>query len=238
MKIVISIGGSLLTEKVRETVYELDMKKYLKNYTRYGNVIKKLYNKGHQLVVVCGGGSPARVFQSIAREFTSDRILLDNIGIVGTDVNAYLFVAALGDIAYQIVLKDPEDVERVFEKYKGEKVIVCSGFKPGCSTDFDTAMHAEKIGADLIVNATNVDGVYTDDPRKNPNAKKLPKLDYKQFREIISKVSQQPGDYGLFDLKAIDIIERCKIKTVIVDGNDPEEIIRAVEGTHNGTVIE
>ena len=233
MKIVISIGGSLLTKEAVLTNPE----SYAENFKKYVNVVKELHDKGHKLIVVCGGGAPARLFQEIGRKFTKNLELLDRLGIVATDLNAYIFVAALGELSYQRVLKKPEEVESVFKETNGKKIIVCSGWEPGCSTDLDAAMHAERIQADILINATNIDGVYTTDPKKDPNAKKLQKIGYKKFREIISAIPQTPGEYRLFDLKAIDILEKSKIKLIIIDGNDPDEILRAVDGKHNGTVV-
>lgn len=233
MKVAISIGGSLLTKDADLK----DPESFVDNFKSYSDVIKSLYNKGHELVVVCGGGFPARLFQDIGRKFTDSVEMLDRLGIVGTDLNAYLFVAVLGDLAYHKVLKDPVDVKAVYEKTKGKKVIVCSGWEPGGSTDLDATMHADEIGAKLVINATDIDGIYTTDPDKDPTAEKLPKLNYKRFRKIISKVPQTPGEYRLFDLKAIDILERCKIKLAVIDGRDPEEIARAVEGKHSGSII-
>jgi len=234
MRIVISIGGSLLTKDTELTSPD----SYVKNFTSYVDVVKKLKRDGHELVVVCGGGTPARLFQAIGRKFTNDLETLDRMGIIATDLNAYLFVAVLGNLAYKIVLKDPDDVERVFKKTGGKKIIICSGWEPGCSTDLDAALHAGKMSADLLINATNIDGVYTADPKKDTKAKKLDKIDYKKFREIISAVPQTPGEYRLFDLKAIDILEKKKIKLIIIDGKDSKEILRAAQGNHSGTVVE
>ena len=218
---------------------------YVANFRKYADVVKKLCNGGHRLVVVCGGGVPARQFQAIGRQFGADRETLDRLGIVATDLNAYIFVAVLGEAAHKIVLKDSGDVKKVFGKYKndkesgesGKRIIVCSGWVPLRSTDLDATMHAEAIGADLLINATNVDGVYTADPKKDPKAKRLPKLGYEKFRGIISAIPQTPGEYRLFDLKAIDILEKSKIKLVVIDGSDPEEILRAAEGKHSGSVV-
>ncbi len=89
----------------------------------------------------------------------------------------------------------------------------------------------------MLIKATNVDGVYSSDPRKDPNAKKFEKLSYEDFEKIILKNKQEPGKYSLFDLSAIKIVERSKIKLIVINGEDSEEIIRAIEGKHRGTEI-
>ncbi|MDI6798878.1 MAG: UMP kinase, partial [Candidatus Aenigmarchaeota archaeon] len=139
----------------------------------------------------------------------------------------------LGKHAHQNVIKTVEEIKKVPK----DRILVCGGNEPGHSTDFDSALFAKAIKADLLIKATDVDGVYSSDPDENPEAKKFYKLNYKQFKEIISKNKQEPGQYRLFDLSAIRIIEKSKTKLVIINGNDPEEIIRAVEGRDKGTRI-
>jgi len=237
MKIVLSIGGSLLTKGSDFSNPDT----FSRNFVKYADVIKQLREDGHQIVVVTGGGMPARLFQKIGRNFTKDFTRLDELGIIGTELNAHLFRASLEKlekgITYEKVISDPNDIGFAFFESEGKKVIVCCGWKPGCSTDLDAVLHAKEIKADLVINATNVDGVYTKDPDKDPKAEKLAELSYQEFREIIEQVPQTPGEYRLFDLKAINILQREKIKLVIIDGNDPTEIFRAVEGNHKGSTI-
>ncbi len=223
MKIVISLGGSLLT---KELTHE--------NFKKYADVLRKLKNKGHKLIVVCGGGKIAREYRDVAKSFTKDNVLLDWIGIQATHMNALTLIAALGKDALSVSLRTPEEVKKNFK----DKFLVCGGNLPGCSTDYDAALFAEAVKADLLINVTNVDGVYSDDPNKNPNAKKFDKLTHDEFLKIIEKNPQKPGEYRLFDLKATKLIKKNKIKTIFIDGNDPEEIIKAVEGKHHGTIIE
>lgn len=223
MKIVISLGGSLLTKEFTS-----------ENFKKYADILKKLKNKGYKIVVVCGGGKIAREYRDLAKKFTSDNTLLDWIGIQATHMNALTLIAAIGKDAYSVSLRTPEEVKKNFK----DKILVCGGNLPGCSTDYDAVLFAEAVKADLLINATNVDGVYSDDPNKNPKAKKFDKLSYDEFEKIIIKNPQIPGEYRFFDLKATKLIKKNKIKTIFIDGSDPEEIIRAVQGKHHGTIIE
>jgi len=92
--------------------------------------------------------------------------------------------------------------------------------------------------ADLIVNGTDYGGIFDKDPSSHPDAKQYKDLTYGQLEEIIrSRFYQAPGDYGLFDLKATRLARKLGIPTVFVDGTDPEEIVRAVEGGHSGTEV-
>jgi uridylate kinase len=204
------------------------------NFKKYADVLKKLKNKGHKLVVVCGGGKPAREYRDVAKNFTKDNVLLDWIGIQATHMNALTLIASLGKDAYPHSLRTVNEVKKNF----GHKILVCGGNLPGCSTDYDATLFAQAVKTDLLINATNVDGVYSADPKKDPKARKFDRLSYDDFEKIIMKNPQVPGEYRFFDLKAVKLIKKGKIKTIFIDGNNPEEIIRVVEGNHNGTVVE
>lgn len=223
MKIVISLGGSLLTKELTP-----------ENFKKYADVLKRLKNKGHKLVVVCGGGKVSREYRDVAKEFTSDNVLLDWIGIQATHLNAFTLIAALGKDAYPVSLRTTQEVKKNLE----DKILVCGGNIPGSSTGYDAALFAEVIKADLLIKASDVDGVYSADPDKDSNAEKFDKLTHDEFLKIIEKNPQTPGEYRLFDLKATKLVKKANIKTVFINGNDPEEIIRVVKGKHHGTVIE
>lgn len=222
MKFVIGLGGSLLTKELNS-----------ENFRKYADVLIRLKKEGYRLIVVCGGGKICRDYQNIAKDFGADNIFLDKVGIITTHLNASVLIAALGEHAHQDVIKTISEIKKAPE----DKILVCGGYEPGHSTDFDSAIFAEAIKADWLIKATDIDGVYSSDPRENPEAKKFDKLNYKQFKEIISKNKQEPGQYRLFDLSAIKIIERSKTKLVVIDASDPEEIIRAVEGKDKGTRV-
>ena len=223
MKVVISLGGSLLT---REMTAE--------NFKKYAEVLKRLKRMGHKLIVVCGGGKVCREYRDIAKELGATYEIMDWIGIQATHMNAFTLIAALGENAYPLSLRTIEEVKEHFN----DKILVCGGYLPGCSTDYDAALFAEAVKADLLINATDVDGVYSADPDKDPNAKKFDKLSYDEFEKIILQNPQVPGEYRFFDLKATRLIKKARIKTIFIDGRDPEEIVRAVEGKHRGTIVE
>jgi len=223
MKIVISLGGSLLTRGLSS-----------ENFKKYADVLRRLKDKGHKLVVVCGGGKISREYRDIAKKFTSNNVILDWIGIQTTHLNAFTLISALGKDAHPVSLRTVEEVKKNFD----DKILVCGGNLPGSSTGYDAALFAEAIKADLLIKASDVDGVYSADPDKDPNAKKYDKLTHNEFLKIIEQNPQTPGEYRLFDLKATRIIKKNKIKTIFLDGTDPEEIVRAAEGKHHGTIVE
>lgn len=223
MKVSISLGGSLLTRDGDAEVY-----------SRYASVLKELKDRGHQIIVVCGGGRFARSYIETARQLGAPNYLQDRLGILATHMNALLLIAALGGDA------DPRIHRRVAEvrRHFWDRILVGGGHLPGSSTDYRAVLFAKAVGAELIVNATDYGGVFDKDPSKYPDAKQYRSLTFKQLEDIIRKrFHQVPGDYGLFDLKATKLAAKCGIPVVFIDGTDPEEIIRAVNGSHRGTEI-
>ncbi len=223
MIVSISLGGSLLTrEHTAET------------FRKYAEALRKLKDRGHLLIVVCGGGKPAREWIRLARELGADDSLQDRLGIHATHLNALLLIAALGPDAHPHVHRRGSEIKRNL----GDKILIGGGHLPGSSTDYRAVLFAEAAGADLIVNATDVRGVYNKNPEKHPDALKLDKITFSQLEKIIQENTEQaPGEYGLFDLKAVRRAKKLKIPLIFIDGTDPEEIVRAVVGGHGGTEV-
>lgn len=229
MKVVISIGGSLLT---RELTAE--------NFRKYVDVFKRLADDKHELVIVSGGGKVCREYRDVARGLGADNEMMDWVGIMATHLNASTLIAGLkaaGVDVYWIKLKPEEMAFEEVQHFFGKRVIVAAGYAPGHSTDYDSALFARAVKADLLINASNIDGVYTADPKKDPGAKRIGKMSYDEFIGILEKNEQAPGEYRLFDLAAAHIIKEDSIRTIMIDGKDPNEILAAVEGKHGGTTI-
>lgn len=222
MKIVISLGGSLLTRDFS-----------VSGVRKYIDVLKKISEKAEKLVIVVGGGRICREYQAIARDLGASQDMQDYIGIKSTHFNASLVASAL--LKYAEIPNNEEELKAALAK---SNLVVAGGMKVGQSTDAVAAFAAKEINADLLINASNIDGVYDSNPRENKNAKKIPKLSYARLKQILSANAQLPGKYGLFDLRAADTICCAKIKTIFIDGTDAEEIWRAAFGKHNGSVVE
>jgi len=222
MIIVVSVGGSVLART-------LDAEKF----RVYASVLKEIA-KNNTLFVVTGGGRAARDYIGVARELDADEATCDLIGIELTRLNARLLIAALGDAAYS---EPPLDYKEAKRASLSGKIIIMGGVAPGQTTDAVSAVLAEYIGADLLINATSIDGVYTSDPKKNRDAKKLDKLTPKQLIEIVLATEMVAGANAPVDLLAAKVIERSDIKTIVLNGEKPENILEAVKGKHSGTVI-
>jgi uridylate kinase len=199
----------------------------------YANVIRE-FSKRNRLVVVTGGGSNARKYIATARELGASEFVCDQIGIHVSRLNARLLAAALGESAFP---KVPESSDDLMESAGSELIIVMGGLQPGQSTNAVTALAAEAIHADLVVNATKVDGAYTADPRKDPKARKLDQVTPDELMQILSTEGFKAGEYDLMDPLALRIIKRSKIPAIIVDGRDPSNIEKALNGKRVGTKI-
>ena len=225
MRAVLKIGGSLL--------YDNDGQVRIDRLREYATLIKSLVKDGHSLVVVVGGGKPARVFISAARELGASEAQCDWLGIKLARNNAELLCAALGNFAYPKIIDDYDELEVAINL---DKVVLLGGMVPGQSTNAVAAASAELIHADMLFNATNVDGVYDRNPEKK-GAKKLDTVNIVQLREILSTEGTKAGQYNLFDPVAIGIVERSKISTVIFNGNNPENLKKAFNKEKIGTRI-
>jgi uridylate kinase len=111
------------------------------------------------------------------------------------------------------------------------------GLTPGHSTNAVAAIAAETVGAELFVNATDVDGVYTSDPEKDKLAKRLEQVSVKQLTEILSMTGVTAGAYDLMDPLALRIIARSSLPTIILDGRKPMNIVKAIRNEKVGTQV-
>jgi uridylate kinase len=188
---------------------------------------------GHSLVVVVGGGMPARVFISAARELGASEAQCDWLGIKLARNNAELVCAALGDIAYPKIVETLDELEVAA---KIGKVVLMGGLVPGQSTNAVAAVAAESIMAKMLFNATNVDGVYDRDP-KEAGATRYDTITIGELKEVLSGGGTKAGEYKLFDPVAIRVVERSKIPTIIFDGREPENLTKVFNDSTIGTLI-
>ena len=182
---------------------------FLKNITRKQTNLR--------IVVVAGGGKIAREYIEIARRAGVDQASLDELGIEASRLNALVLIKALGRIAVSDVPTTLGSLVETFEiTQRGKSILVVGGLQPGQSTNGVGALISEKLRAKLFVNATDVKGVFTEDPRKNRNAKLLSKVTPEQLEEILRNESVVAGGYDLMDPIALKLIKRSKIDTRIV----------------------
>ncbi len=222
MKIVIAIGGSILLKEYDSVKFQ-----------EYGAILKDL-SEEHELYVVVGGGKPAREYISVVRNLGAGEAQCDDIGIEITRINAKLMLSALGDAAYQRV---PHNFQEALEFSSSGKIIVMGGTEPAHSTDAVSAILAEYIHADKLINLTSVDGMYTKDPNKFDDAELVSEITATDLLEFLSKKDVKAGTYEFFDTTAVQMIKRSNLQTVITNGFEPENLIKAVNGENIGTRV-
>jgi len=189
----------------------------------------------HHLVVVTGGGRIARSYIKAARDMGVAESLCDQLGILVSRLNARLLVDGLAEYAFPEI---PTTVDDLRHYFASGKIVGMGGLTPGHSTNAVAAIAAETVDAELLINATDVEGVYTSDPEKDKRAKKLDKVSVAQLTKILSKTEMMAGAYDLMDPLALRIIQRSKIHTIILDGRNPSNLSRALRNERIGTRIE
>jgi len=197
--------------------------------------MEQLSEAGHDVGAVPGGGTVARDYIGAARSLGANEMELDHVGIAATRMNARLLIAALGDRAA------PEPVETYEEGRKALRrgdLPVLGGTVAGQTTDAVSAAFAEYVNADLLVYATSVPGVFSADPDVDPDASKFDELSVEELVDVIADIEMNAGSNAPVDLLAAKLIQRSGIRAIVLDGSDPDRIVRAVENDdHEGTEI-
>lgn len=213
MKIVIKVGGSMVFDK------NGPKSSYLNKLIP---VLRQIKRK-NQLIVSIGGGKYLRKYtRNVKTHLTSRQVEWIYIDLL--KVNVRLFSSLLN-------MKPIFSLKEIKPKTSG----IIGGFEPGHSTDWGAAVAAKKIRADLFIKLTDVRGIYTKDPDKHKNAKFLKQVSFKELHRI--KTSTSPGNYGVLDPSAIDIITRNKLRTIVMSGRNPKNLLKAIKGQRIGSII-
>ena len=223
MRAVVKLGGALFRREPNVAALK-DMGKVLSGFVREGN----------QLVLVAGGGENARTYIGAARKLGAEESTCDLLGIQITRANAELLRLAMGSIASS---KIPTMLSDLPHCVGPGKVVVMGGLQPGQSTNAVAALAAEITRAEILVNGTDVDGVYSEDPKKNPKAKLIRSVNVDKLLGWAMGGEVFAGRYELLDPLAIKIMERAKMPTRFVSLADPGNILAALQGKDVGTRV-
>ena len=218
-----SVGGSLIVPDQIDADFLI----------RFKALILEKVQRGFTFSIIAGGGKTARRYQDAANAVTPlSQFDLDWLGIHSTRLNAQLLRNIFVGYAHPQVIKNPTiDVEA------DEPIIIAAGWQPGCSTDYDAVLIAKNLGATRLVNLSNIDYVYTADPKKDPNAKKIERISWAEFREIIPK-EWDPGLSSPFDPVAAREAETIGLEVAIINGAKLEEFSHYLDSKpFVGTVI-
>jgi len=223
MRIVVRIGGSVIASPPNPKLMR-----------KYAEIVKELRGQGHEVAVVVGGGSLARNLISIVREMGLSEQEQDEVAISASRIFAQILAMGIGGLAWRNVPKTVEEAAAVLAE---RGIVVMGGIKPGMTTDTVATLLASQIKADLIVKATDQEGVYTKDPRKHPDAVKLDEIRFEDLNGILTEDRHKAGIHQIIDPEAVKILLEKRIKTIVVNGFKPENLLKAVRGEKIGTII-
>ena len=207
--------------------------------TMIASEIKKVVDMGAQVAVVVGGGNIFRGMKNSAK-IGLDRATGDYVGMLATVMNAITLQSALTQIGVQCRVQSAIAMNQIAEPYirhrairhleKGRVVIFAAGTgNPFFTTDTASALRASEINAQAMLMAKNgVDGVYTDDPKTNPKAKKLVEIHYD---EIIK------NNLKVMDTAACDLCRQNNIPIIVFDFKQKDGIKSILNGEKLGTYI-
>ena len=199
--------------------------------------IHGVHQLGCQLALVIGGGNIFRGTEASA--YGLERVTADYMGMLATVINGLSLQSALETIGMDTRVQTAFEMKAVAEPYirrralrhleKGRVMIFAGGTgNPYFTTDTTAALRAVEMGAELILKATKVDGIYDDDPLQNPNAVKFQQLTYIDVLQRGLKV---------MDTTAITLFMENKLPIVVFDLNRPGSIRSILEGKHIGTFV-
>jgi uridylate kinase len=222
-------GESLMGDKQ----YGIDNKQVL----QYAEDIKSVYKGGIEIAIVVGGGN---IFRGLSAEKSGmDRAQADYMGMLATVINCMALQNALESIGVETRLQSAIKMEQICEPYirrravhhleLGKIVIFGAGTgNPYFTTDTAASLRAIEMNADVVLKGTRVDGIYTADPEKDPNAKRYEEITY-----------QEVYDKGLnvMDMTAITLCQENNLPIIVFDMNKPGNFARIASGEPIGTLV-
>ncbi|HUO57885.1 MAG TPA: UMP kinase [bacterium] len=229
-RILLKLSGEALAGDNQHRIDE----KVVQSIARAVYGVKK---SGVEVALVIGGGNIYR--GADGERMGMDRVSSDYMGMLATLINALALQNALEKLGAHTRVQSSIEMSKVAEPYirrralrhleKGRIVIFAGGTgNPYFTTDTAAALRAIEIGADAILKATNVDGIYSADPKKDPKAKKFKNLTY------IDAINKQ---LRVMDTTALTLCMENKLPIVVFDMHRPENIGRVIAGEDIGTVV-
>lgn len=203
----------------------------------YAEQIKELQEAGAQVGIVIGGGNIFRGLSGVTSGF--DRVKGDQMGMLATVINSLALQSALTNmnvksVVYTAVRMEPVGElysrDKVVENLQNGKVVILSGGtgNPFFTTDTASALRAVEIGAEIILKGTRVDGVYTADPEKDPNATKFKNI---TFNEVIKR------ELNVMDQTAFTMCKENNLPIYVFDMNTTGNLLKVVQGEEIGTLV-
>lgn len=213
-----SVGGSLIVPDQIDTLFLSSLKTLVEN---------QIASCGRRFIIIAGGGKTARRYQEAAGAVSNlDPEDLDWMGIHATRLNGHLLRTIFRDTAHPVMITNPDDV---IDVPKSAELIIAAGYRPGSSTDLRAVQIAARSRATTLINLSNIDYVYSEDPKKNPAAARIEDITWSDFRKLIPS-EWSPGLSSPFDPVAAREAETLSIEVAIINGEKPEEIEKYLRG--------
>ncbi len=207
-----SVGGSLIVPDNIDTLFLTSLKNLIENELASGT---------RRFIIIAGGGKTARRYQDAAGAVSNlDPEDLDWMGIHATRLNGHLLRTIFRDTAHPVMITNPDDI---IDVPRSAHLIIAAGYRPGASTDLRAVQIARHVGAHKLINLSNIDYVYTRDPRTNPDAEKIESTTWSEFRKIIPS-EWSPGLSSPFDPVAARVAEENGIEVAIINGEKLDEV--------------
>ncbi|MCX8162193.1 MAG: UMP kinase [Candidatus Bathyarchaeota archaeon] len=223
-RVILRIGGSIIASPIDPTVV----------YT-YSSTVRRILNAGYRLAIVIGGGGFARNLIDIAEKLGLAEEDKDELAIEASRIVALLFSKCLKDLTNGVVAKSLEEARIMFDS---GILTVMGGLKPGMTTDSVAILLARELGADTIIKASKVDGIYDRDPNIYRDARKLSRIKISELKSIFSDDRHKAGISRVIDPEACRLLLETPFKFIVVSGLNPENIVKALEGCPVGSIVE
>lgn len=203
--IVMSVGGSLIVPDAIDTHFLSSLKDLIETETA----------NGRRFIIIAGGGKTARRYQDAAAEVSPlENEDLDWLGLHATRLNGHLLLTIFRDLAHRVMVTNPDDV---LDMPKDASLIIAAGYRPGASTDLRAVQIADRVGAKKVINLSNIDYVYTADPKTDPTATKIEDITWEDFRKLIP-AEWGPGLNSPFDPVAAKEAQEKNIEVASLNG--------------------
>ena len=225
--IVMSVGGSVI---VPDTI-DVEFLKRLKQL-----IETEVNDNGRKFILIAGGGKTSRNYQEAASGITElTHEDLDWIGIHATRLNGHLLRIIFQDIAHPVVITNPDEI--LDTPMDESEVVVAAGYRPGASTDLRSVQIAQLVESTKVVNVSNIDYVFTADPKKDIGAKKIEDITWTEFRKLLPE-GWDPGQSSPFDPIAAKRAEELGIEVAVINGDKLTEVQKYFSGeSFTGTRI-
>ena len=227
-RVLLKLSGEALKNGSKDGIIDFEF------VSKVAAQIKRCTDEGVTFGIIIGGGN---IWRGAGKAM--DRTKADHMGMLATVINSLAFQTALEEAGVPTRVMTALQMNQIAEPYirnkavshleKGRVVIIgCGTGNPYFSTDTAAVLRAAEIDADVVLFAKNIDGVYTADPKKDPDAKKLEEMTYD---DIIHH------DLAVIDSTASSFGRDNKLPILIFGLNEPENIYKAVSGEKIGTIV-